>query len=102
MSEITMLKVAEKQLQAMSSFVEVVQTHSLDSQDFKASYDTIITSLAFDPAVNLQIPQHIVYARHAIDIRATDSYDRYMHLISSDSLKNQGVAQGAVEAEQVV
>ncbi len=60
MSEITTLKVVEKQLQAMSSFMEVVQAHSLDSQGFKASYDTIITSLTFDPAVTLQIPQHIV------------------------------------------
>ncbi len=102
MDEILGLKQCEKQLQGMTSLMSVVQSHGLDSQDFKIGFDTIITSLSFDPVVSFQIPQHLAYARHAMDIRATDSCECFMRLISSESLKDQGVAQGVALVEQVV
>ncbi len=100
MAEINSLRIASKKLTLMIQLLEGVSSHGLESDEYKQAYDIVETSLGFEPSVELEMPPHLRYARHALDLRSTVSIDRFLTCISSEALRDQGVTN--VEVEQAV
>jgi hypothetical protein len=90
MSEIVELKKCQKKLKAIMDIIQAVQSHGYDSDDFKAAYDTALTPLDLEPRVTLDMPSHLVFARHAMDVRSTLTMDRFLACISSSALLEAG------------
>lgn len=101
MSDITQLKVAEKKLNSMISFVETIEKSGLDSAEFKEAHDFAMTTLSLDPAVDLPLPAHVSFARHKLDIRNTECLERWLDRVSTSALKKQGTVDIAEEQAAV-
>jgi hypothetical protein len=97
MSEIHLLRVASKKLGAIIQILDAAQQHGFESEGFKTAHDLVSTSLSLEPVVNLALPRHVVYARHAMDIRGTESIERFSLLVSSSELQSHGVQCLALE-----
>jgi hypothetical protein len=97
MAEIRLLSRCQKKLNAIHQFLDVHQQHGLDGEEFKTTHDMIITGLALEPTVELVLPPHLVYSRHAMDIRSTTSIERFLHCISSQELHRRGVTNLVIE-----
>lgn len=98
MSEIILLNGVVKKLGAIVAFVEVVQQYGLDGDEFKHIHDVSITNLQLEPQVVLELPAHLLFARHKMTIRATESVERWLDRISSTAMREAGVV--AVKDEQ--
>jgi hypothetical protein len=101
MLEINSLNRIAKKYTAIMDLIEAVSIAGLESVGFKNAYDTVMTNIALEPAVDLEVPQHLVYARHAMDIRHVSSLGRFMMFISSDELSKLGVSQVPKEQDCV-
>ncbi len=94
LDEITTLQQCSKKLGLIVQLIEVVAVEGLESDAFKDVYDTIDASAPLVPAVELEMPVHLIYARHAIDVRSTSSVQRFMLCIASSELRDRCVGDG--------
>jgi len=99
-SEINVLLKVVKKFNAINDILEVVQKSGTESEEYKATFDTVVTGLRLDPAIEVGMPPHLLYARHCLDIRATEDMKRFFTYISSPELSKQGVTNLA--ADQVL
>ena len=98
-SEIQALRVAAKTFGCMIQLLEVVSANGLESDNYKEAYDIVQTSLKLEPVVDLLMPPHLKYARHALDVRSTVSIERFLMCISSEALRDHGVQSVDVEQD---
>lgn len=100
LNEIATLGASNKQLTSMTELVEEARVHGVSSNEFKQVYDLMLTRLQLEPIVTLELPPHLKYARHKIDIQATDSHERWLQWVTTEELKKQGLKDKDIASEQ--
>ena len=88
-----------KQISAMSAFVLAVSSHGLQSEAFRCAYDLQMSTLALEPVAHLELPDFLKWARHQMDISATDEVSTWIGRTYSASLAKNGVVDVAREQE---
>jgi len=100
MAEVEQLRIASKRYNAITEITEVISTYGLESEEFKVAYDAQLTSLCCPPEASFEWPAHITWARDRMSITAATDPNRWLARVSTEGLKQSGVAADAINAEQ--
>lgn len=94
------LKGLSKQLNAAYNVLVAAQAHGLRSQEFADAYDKQLTWINLAPVVEVKFPAHVLIARRRISLATTSDHNVWLKLASSTELRNEGLAEGELFAEQ--
>lgn len=97
--EVHELQMLVKQMQVVAQLMDVVQSHSMDSDKFRRVYDLQQCSLKLPPVCTVEMPKHLRWSRNCMDIQSTEQTSRWLSRTSSSALRANGVSD--IESEQM-
>jgi hypothetical protein len=80
--------------------VQVIGAHGLRSQAFADAFDQQETLCALDPAVTVDWPSHLLWARHRMLIASTEDVEIWLSRAGTEALLQHGLRQDEVLGNQ--
>ena len=101
MEEVERINKYTKMLQIVQAIVSVVNAHGVGTAEFKRVHDVQLAQSRLPPQVSVEMPAHIKWARHSMDIGDAPDLEQWLERASSNSLCVNGVPRIAQEQEKL-
>ena len=98
---ITSYEPAHKKVGVLALLLEAYQQSGWDSQAFMEVYDCCLVSLRMPPAVSLEMPKWLLWARHTWSIKSTADNSMWLQCVGLQALVQNGAQQGTAGRSQV-
>ena len=91
-----------KHTTAIHNVMSVASINGLDTNEFADEFDMQQTSCQLEPVVSVAWPSHVLWSRHRMRIGAMSLPEPWFKMISSDALRENGVADVALEQDKLL